>query len=44
MDFTRGGSAILYHPAAVHNTWWNPAVETLEESVYSALEGKGGER
>lgn len=42
MDFYRRGAAILYHPPAVCNTWWNHAVETLEESVYSALEGTGG--
>lgn len=36
-------SAILYHPPAVLNTWWNHAVETLEENVYSALQDKGGE-
>lgn len=44
MDFYKGGSAILYHQPAVCNTWWNHAVETLEESVHSVLEGKGGER
>lgn len=46
MDFYKRGSAILYHPPAVRNTWWNHAVETLEESISSALEGNrgGGEK
>lgn len=42
--FYKGGSAILYPPPAVSNTWWNHSVETLEESVEFALEGTRRQR